>query len=60
MTPNERLQIYKQMHITSIDGVDDMITLGDLQEHSILRNIHLRYKEHRIYVSHFENIFPNT
>lgn len=51
-----RMQIYKPMHITSIDGVEDIITLGDLQEHSILRNIHIRYREHQIYVSHCENM----
>lgn len=43
------------MHITSIEGVDDMITLGDLQEHSILRNIHIRYKQRQIYVRQMLN-----
>lgn len=39
------------MHITSIKTVDDMITLGEIQEHSILRNLRLRYKQRLFYVS---------
>lgn len=45
------LQVLKNMHITSQSGVDDMITLGDLQEYAILRNLHLRYMKKQIYVS---------
>lgn len=47
--PSELL--LKNMHITSQNGVDDMITLGDLQEYAILRNLHLRYMKKHIYVS---------
>ncbi|KAJ6646193.1 Myosin-VIIa, partial [Pseudolycoriella hygida] len=42
-------QVLKNMHITSQSGVDDMITLGDLQEYAILRNLHLRYMKKQIY-----------
>ncbi|KAJ8981406.1 hypothetical protein NQ317_010344 [Molorchus minor] len=42
-------QVLKTMHISSINGVDDMINLGDLQEYAILRNLHKRYREKKIY-----------
>lgn len=44
-------QIMRNMHISSLNGVEDMITLGDLQDYAILRNLHLRYLNQKIYVS---------
>lgn len=43
--------VLKAMHITSQEDVEDMITLGDLQEYTILRNLQNRYAKQLIYVS---------
>lgn len=48
-------QIIKSMHITSVYGVEDMISLGDINECAILRNLRIRYDNKQIYVSRFEN-----
>lgn len=42
------------MHISSIEGVDDMILLGDLKESAILHNLHMRYKKDIIYVNRID------
>jgi len=39
------------MHISSVEGMEDMIELGELHEKGILRNLFTRYLENNIYVS---------
>ncbi|XP_075992022.1 myosin-VIIa-like [Anticarsia gemmatalis] len=41
--------VIKPLHATSVTGVEDMITLGELQEYTIMRNLHMRYNKQLIY-----------
>ncbi|KAL5004977.1 hypothetical protein ScPMuIL_018433 [Solemya velum] len=42
-------QRLKHMHISSVEGLEDMIGLGDLNESGILRNLFTRYNDNLIY-----------
>lgn len=53
LPPERRI---KAMHASSVQGVEDMISLGDLHEAGILRNLLIRYNDNLIYVSSNEVI----
>ncbi|RVE61473.1 hypothetical protein OJAV_G00171010 [Oryzias javanicus] len=48
LSPEDEASL-KIMHPTSVEGVDDMISLGDMTEAGLLRNLLLRHKRGLIY-----------
>lgn len=47
----EELGVLSPMHPSSVEGVEDMIRLGDLNEAGMVHNLLIRYQQHKIYVS---------
>jgi len=53
-------QDYRSMHESSKNGVDDMITLAELNEGSLLRNVRIRFQRDQIYVRLTAPFHTNT
>nr|XP_040150133.1 unconventional myosin-VIIb isoform X1 [Ictidomys tridecemlineatus]XP_040150134.1 unconventional myosin-VIIb isoform X1 [Ictidomys tridecemlineatus] len=45
----EDFGVLSPMHPNSVEGVDDMIRLGDLNEAGMVHNLLIRYQQHKIY-----------
>ncbi|XP_039288094.1 unconventional myosin-VIIa [Nilaparvata lugens] len=41
--------VIKELHPSSLQPLDNMVALGDQEEYSILRNLHIRFKKNLIY-----------
>lgn len=52
-------QQVKHMNASSVNHIEDMILLGDLNEAGILRNLFLRYTENKIYVGLTSIMLPS-
>lgn len=46
----QNISAMRPMHAASIQGVEDMIHLEEMNEAGMVHNLYIRYKENKIYV----------
>lgn len=46
----QNISTVRPMHPASIQGVEDMIHLEEMNEAGMIHNLYIRYKENKIYV----------